>query len=123
MMVQKELGNDNAFKIHRKIIGDPGICDQLLDLVTKPAPQPVQKLSRIEALSHVLHHDITENGYNQTKKKSKKCNADFLPCYNYISDEKKLCCPPRDQYFITEYVATIPKNTNPQHQNKIATKY
>ena len=69
MMVQKELGNVNAHKIHRKIIRDPGICDQLLDLLTKPAPPPVQKLSRVEALAHVIHHDMSENDYNQTKKK------------------------------------------------------
>ena len=108
MMVLKEQGHDNAHKILKRIIDNPVIGDQLMDSVKNPAPQPVQKLSRVEALSFVIHHDWSENDYNQTKKKSKQCNADFLPCYNYISDEKKLCRPPRDQYFITEYVATIP---------------
>ena len=37
-----------------------------------------------------------------------ECNADFLPCYTYVSEEKKTCRPPRDQYVITETVATIP---------------
>ena len=43
-----------------------------------------------------------------TKQKSAECNADFLPCYTYVSDEKKMCRPPRDNYVITETVATIP---------------
>ena len=109
MMVLKDQGHDNAHKILKRIIDNPpAIGDQLMELVTNPAPQPVQKLSRVEALSFVIHHDWSENDYNQTKKKSRQCNADFLPCYNYISDEKKLCRPPRDEYLITEYVATIP---------------
>ena len=53
-----------------------------------------------------------------TKKKSKKCNADFLPCYDYVVEAKKLCRPSPDifricnmspdTYYITETQAIIP---------------
>ena len=37
-----------------------------------------------------------------------ECNANFLPCYTYVSEEKLFCRPSRDHYFITETVAVVP---------------
>ena len=63
MLVLGELGHQNAKKIMKKIIDDPSIADKLMELVTNPGSPPVEQLSRIEALSFLIHHNWSENDY------------------------------------------------------------
>ena len=110
MSVLKEMGYAKAAKVHQIIMNDPTAGDSIADLLENPAPPPVEKLSRVGALSYMLHHDLTKHDYNCTKDTSKRCNADFLPCYDYIREEKKNCRPPEDTvgYVIRETEAVIP---------------
>ena len=62
-MVLGELGHRNAKKIMQNIIDDPSVADKLMDLVTNPSAPPVEQLSRIEALSFLIHHDWSANDY------------------------------------------------------------
>ena len=64
MMVLGELGYSNAKKIVKRIIDDPITTgDYLMNLLDKPPPQPVEKRSKLEALSYLIHHDLTEDDY------------------------------------------------------------
>ena len=62
-MVLGELGHQNAKKILKKIIDNPSIGDKLMELVSKPDDPQVEQLSRVEALSFLIHHDWSENDY------------------------------------------------------------
>ena len=63
MLVLGELGHQNAKKILKKIIDNPSIGDKLMELFSnKDAPQVIQ-MSRVEALSFLIHHDWSENDY------------------------------------------------------------
>ena len=62
-IVLGELGHRNAKKIMQNIIDDPSVADKLMDLVTNPSAPPVEQLSRIEALSFLIHHNWSENDY------------------------------------------------------------
>ena len=57
MMVLGENGHKNAKKILKKIIDNPSIGDKLMELFSNPCPPPVTQLSRVEALSFLIHHD------------------------------------------------------------------
>ena len=109
MMVLKEMGYANAAKVHKRLMDDPeGIGNLLANYLDKPPAPPVTKLKPMEALGFMMHHEESKFDMTSIKKISKACNADFLPCYDYISQAKKLCRPPRDQYFITETSAIVP---------------
>ena len=63
MMCHEELGNVNAKKIHKILIDNPSEADKLMDLFKNPGPPPVTQLSRVEALSFLIHHDWSVNDY------------------------------------------------------------
>ena len=108
MMALGELGYPNAKKIVKKILDDPNAANSMMNSIANPPPPPVEKISRLNAISFLNHHDFTKTDMISIKQKSSKCNADFLPCYDYILAEKIFCRPSRDLYFITETEACIP---------------
>ena len=109
MSVLKKMGYTNAAKVLKHLMEDPeGVGDLLAKYLENPPAPPVRKLEPMEALGFMMHHEESKFDMTSIKKVSKACNADFLPCYDYISEAKKFCRPPRDQYFITETSATIP---------------
>ena len=63
MMLLGELGHPNAKKILKKIIDNPSIGDKLMELVSNPDAPQVEQLSRVEALSFLIHHDWSANDY------------------------------------------------------------
>ena len=109
MKILKELGYANAAKVIKRLNEDPeGIGNLLANYLDNPPAPPVVKLSPMEGLGFMMHHELSKYDMQSIKTVSKECNADFLPCYSYISQAKKFCRPPVDQYFITETCATIP---------------
>ena len=63
MLILGELGHLNAKKILKKIIDNPCIGDKLMELFSNPEAPQVEQLSRIEALSFLIHHNWSENDY------------------------------------------------------------
>ena len=63
MLVHGKLGNVNAKKVHKILIDNPSDADKLMEFVSNPGPPAVTQLSRIEALSFLIHHDWSENDY------------------------------------------------------------
>ena len=108
MMVQGELGNQSAKKIHKMLLDNPDFGDHLLSLIESPPPPPVEKMTKLNSVSLLIHHDLSKHDYITVKQKSSKCNADFLHCYDYIVAEKVHCRPPKELYSITEIEASIP---------------
>ena len=68
MMVQDRLGNVNAKRIHKKLLDDPLFADKLMELLDNSGSEPVEQLSRVEALSFLIHHDWSENDYRYVFK-------------------------------------------------------
>ena len=96
MSVLKELGYVNAAKVLKHIAKDPeGVGDSLANFLDNPPAPPVEKLKPLEGLGFMLHHEMSKFDIQSVKKVSKACNADFLPCYDYISQAKVSCRPPR----------------------------
>ena len=108
MATFKELGYSNAGRVMQRLLDDPTVGDSIMDLIDNPAPDPVQKLEPMAAVSVMLHHDQTKHDMESWKKVSKSCNADFLPNHMYISQARKLCRPPRELYSINETESIIP---------------
>ena len=108
MMVHKELGNNDASKIHKLLIDDPETNGKkLLDGFSTPSGQ-VTKLSNFQAMAYLLHNNVSADHYKVTKTKSDTCGAKWLPCYDYVNNEKPNCRPPEETVTITEKEASIP---------------
>ena len=89
------MGYPNASKVLKHLIKDPEhFGDSLAEFLENPPPPPVQKMTPLEGLGFMLHHEESKFDMQSIKKVSKVCNADFLPCYDYISAAKKDCRPP-----------------------------
>ena len=109
MMVQAELGHDLAKQIHKLLIDDPeSNGKRLMDGLSSTTATPVKKLSKLQAVSFLLHNNLIVDHYKAIKRTSDNCNAGFLPCYDHVLEAKEECRPAPEGVTITETEAVIP---------------
>ena len=103
MVTHRELGNENAARIHKMLMDDPNCMDDYF----KPKPKQ-QKLSPLQASGFLLHHRLTVDTYKSMKKVSDSCGASWLPSYDSVWKYKKeYTRPSPDDCSINEVEALI----------------
>ena len=96
MMVQGELGNQSAKKIHKMLLDNPDFGDHLLSLIESPPPPPVEKMTKLNSVSLLIHHDLSKHDYITVKQKSSKCNATFYTATITLLLKKSIADHPRN---------------------------